>query len=85
MSGRRDGGQFRVRPGGSARLAAARLRRARPRPILARPPVQATPPCVPPHRRSQPPRSEGVSTPLQSRNLTQNQRDIFHLNYVPRQ
>ena len=52
MSGRRDAGEFRVRPGGSARLAAARLRRARPRPILARPPVQATPPCVPPHRRS---------------------------------
>jgi len=40
----------------------------------------------PPSARSdaQPPRNEGVSTPLQSRNLTQNQTNIFHLNCVPR-
>ena len=35
-------------------------------------------------RRSQPPPSQAAPTPLQSGNLTQNQRDLIHLNYVPR-
>jgi hypothetical protein len=35
-----------IRPGGPTRLAAAILRRAWVWPILVRPPVRATPPCV---------------------------------------
>jgi len=35
-----------IRPVWPARLAAARLRRAHPWPILARPPVRAIQPCV---------------------------------------
>lgn len=38
-----------VRPVWPARPAAARLRRARAGPILARPPIRATQPCARPH------------------------------------
>ena len=69
------------RPGCSARLAAARLRRASQGPILAAPPVALGPFAAARRVYSKDRRIDSFTV----RNLTQNHRDFFHLNCVPRQ
>jgi hypothetical protein len=83
MIGLRFESGFWIRPGGSARPATARLRRAWWGPILVRLSIRATPPCT--LWRSWAKCFRGYATMrLSSGNLTQNRPKIFHLNSVPR-
>jgi hypothetical protein len=82
MGGHLESG-FRIRPGGSARLATARLRRASWG-AHSRAAVDPSDPALHPLAVMRQVFSWLCYDSFIVRNLTQNRRNIFHLNSVPR-